>query len=173
MKSLKHAFGFTKPELLIVIAIMGILASTGIPAISSAIPDYRLKNAVRDLYSNMQLAKLQAIRSSETYRIEFDTVGLWYQITDQKGTTVKRIDLFEYGSSGDIRYGPGNASKPAGGTWGNNYVSYTADRVTFNARGTAKSGYAYLTNNKGTIYAVGTTSTGFIRIKKWNGQGWE
>ena len=117
MKSLGHAFGFTKLELVIVVAVMGILASAGIPAISSTIPDYRLKNAVRDLYSNMQLAKLRAIRSSETHRIEFETIGLWYEIVDKTGTTIKRVSLLEYEPGGDIHYGPGNATKPAGGTW--------------------------------------------------------
>ena len=50
--------GFTIIELLIVIAVLGILGAIAVPNYLSYLPNARLKSAARDLYSNMQLAKL-------------------------------------------------------------------------------------------------------------------
>ena len=56
-----HA-GFTVTELMVVIAILAILAASGIPMVTSWLPNHRLNVAARDLFSNFQLAKLTAIK---------------------------------------------------------------------------------------------------------------
>lgn len=66
--------GFTLTELMLVIAIMGILAGFAIPGFIRWLPDYRLRQAARDLYSNLQLAKTTAIRSGTHCTITFNQV---------------------------------------------------------------------------------------------------
>ena len=69
MKLFKNVSGFTKIELIVVSCVIGVLASAGVPAVSSMIPNYQLRSAARDLYSNMHLAKMTAIRENKKCKL--------------------------------------------------------------------------------------------------------
>jgi type IV fimbrial biogenesis protein FimT len=56
-----NSIGFTLIELLVVIGMMAALALIAIPAFSAWMPEYRLKQAARELYSNIQRAKMGAV----------------------------------------------------------------------------------------------------------------
>jgi len=73
-KIMKSSKGFTLIEVIIVVAIIGIMAAISIPAISSWLPNYRLKAAARELYSDMQKIKLEAIKKNTNVGIAFITV---------------------------------------------------------------------------------------------------
>ncbi len=157
--------GFTMIEVMIVIGIMAILAGIAIPGFSAWIPDYRLKSAVQDLYSNMQLAKMEAVKANNNRSISFGAGSY----TKADGTTVI---LSEYGSG--TQYGQGNASQTVDGEEFGNFITYSGDTVTFNSRGMGNnSGYVYLTNTKNTAYAVGSLTSGVILLRKWDGTNWE
>ncbi|MGD9076356.1 MAG: prepilin-type N-terminal cleavage/methylation domain-containing protein, partial [Desulfobacteraceae bacterium] len=59
----KKESGFSLIELLVIIVIIAILAAIAIPAFSAWLPNYRLRQAARDVYSNLQRAKVNAIKS--------------------------------------------------------------------------------------------------------------
>jgi prepilin-type N-terminal cleavage/methylation domain-containing protein len=163
--------GFTLLEIIVVLGILGILASIAIPTFSSWLPDYRLKRAVQDLYSNMQLTKMEAIKSGDDRSIIFNPGGDQYTKSD--GAVVR---LSDYGPS--ISYGKGDASQGVGGESFGNFVTYSTpdDEVSFNSRGmgnNAAAGYVYFTNVKGTVYAVGSLPSGVVQLKKWNGSDWD
>jgi len=169
-------------EMLITGVIIGVLAAVAIPTLSVWYPYYRLKSAARLIFSDLQLAKLQAVRANGEYGVVFDPGAGSYRVVsggdDQDYGTIddvveKAVILAEeYGT--DVVFGHGQATSPIGSTFGDG-VTHTANTATFNSRGLGKSGYVYLANSKGQSIAIGTRSTGMIVMKKWNetGSQWE
>jgi prepilin-type N-terminal cleavage/methylation domain-containing protein len=164
--------GFTLVELIVVLSIFGIFCSIAIPAYSSWLPDYELKNAVRDLRSNMYLAKMLSIKRNAKYQIAFNTTGKGsYRILKPDGTVDRTVSFEKYDQGGGIGYGGGNATedaKGAGDPVPADGVSYQFNKTTFNSKGIGSWGYVYLANKKGTVFAVGSRVTGIIVVKKWN-----
>ena len=179
--------GFTKIEALVVMAIIVIMASLARPAFTTLFPNYSLKGAARDLYSNLQLAKAGAIRDRAEWAVRFVPGANSYQIwssgsnrvwdgfSEPHDILVKTVSFPTYG--GGCGYGRGGATrkvgenKPIGDT-----VSYPGDRVVFNSLGMTTGtlgGYVYLQNDRKACFAVGTWSTGIVVIRKWNGSAWE
>lgn len=180
--------GFSVIELLVAFVVLGIVAAIAIPGFSRWLPDYRLKSAARNLYSDMQLAKMGAIRANANWAIVFDpgvTPGRYSVCSDDgpndswdgpaamggDDVAEKTVDLAYYKS--DVDYGHGNATSPVGAGWDDD-ITYGANVAVFNSRGTCNAGYVYLENSKNTTtYAAGTRSSGVIRLLKWNGAAWE
>ena len=94
--------GFTAMELMVVIAIIGIMAAIAIPGFSTWLPNYRLKTAARDLYSNMQKTKVGAIKSNSDWAIVFDPANKRYRICSDDGgeQRICGLRVFQNGSSG-------------------------------------------------------------------------
>lgn len=65
--------GLTLVELMIAIAIIGILSAIAIPNYLSWLPNYRLKSAARDLQGHFQTAKLEAIKRGANVSIQVNT----------------------------------------------------------------------------------------------------
>ena len=157
MKFIKISSGFTKLELLFVSTIIGIIAAVGVPTISAMVPNYRLKSAARDLYSNIHLAKRMAIRENKKCRLTYSLDPDQYFIDCLDRTVV----LSDYGSG--IRFEGPNSK-----TFNKKFS------LTFNSRGTSDQLYAYLTNeDKKIFYRVGPLWAGVIKLQKWNGKDWE
>ncbi len=69
-------------ELMTVIGIVAILAAIGIPNYISWLPKYRVGTAIRQLYTEMHLVKMNAIAENNNYIITFDTTANSYSIYD-------------------------------------------------------------------------------------------
>lgn len=166
--------GFTMIEVMIVVALIAIIAGIGIPAFSNWLPNYRLKSAATDMFSNMQLAKMEAVKLNRSIKIEFHTSPQpgSYELIDG-ANVIKSVNLQDYNHNGEIGFGHGSAGKDAttsGGTPPSDGVSFYSNELEFTSRGTTKgdSGYVYVQNQKGTAYAIGTLTSGVIRLRKWN-----
>jgi prepilin-type N-terminal cleavage/methylation domain-containing protein len=170
--------GFTLLELLTTMVVAAVLLGIAIPTFAVWLPNYRLKNAALDVFSNFQQAKMMAVRANDSHSLVFDPGNNRYEIQDSGGGVVKSVSLDQYGDPGEVTFGGGDATKDAttfGGGLPGDGVSYGSETVTFNARGLGNAGYVYLENAKGTAYALGTESSGLIKMRKWNGSAntWE
>lgn len=65
--------GVTLVELVIIIAIIGILAGIGVPQINRFAADFKARSCATDLIQNMRMSKAMAIKENRQYIIVFDT----------------------------------------------------------------------------------------------------
>ena len=164
--------GFTLVELVIIVCILGILISIASPLFSTWLPDYRLRCKAKELYGDMYLARMNAIKENSKYKIFFFTGSSEsYILKNADGSIEKTVELKSSNSDQKIGFGGGAATKSAkksGGALPDDGVSFYNNVVTFNSRGTGSPGYVYIDNSKGSSYAVGMLSSGVIFLKKWD-----
>lgn len=72
--------GFTLVELMVTLAIIAIIASIGVPQITSFGSSYKVRSASTDLLQNMKLAKAMAIKENRDYFIIFEPANNRYLI---------------------------------------------------------------------------------------------
>lgn len=96
------SFGFTIFELLVVVAILGILATMTGPAISRIVRHQRVNRASTVIASDLQNAFAVAARQREPVRIQADETTRSYQFVDRKTGAVLRIRTF-YGDTSEYR----------------------------------------------------------------------
>jgi len=180
----KNSCGFTLLELLLVAIVAGIAAALAIPALVEWVPEYRLRSAASELYSNLQWVKMEAVRRNTQCGIVFDTGsgryflcldsgadGLWTTVGDNSVTMT--VDLSDFGSG--VTFGHGNATGEVltGDDFEAGHVTYDQAVVLFSPIGISDAGFTYLENGRATTaFAVGTLPSGVILIRKWAGGGW-
>ena len=72
---IKRTKGLTIIELVVVMCILGVMVLISIPNIGRWLPRYRLRSAIRDVASAMQLARLGAIKENSKWAIVFDVTN--------------------------------------------------------------------------------------------------
>jgi len=188
-----NSVGFTLIELLVVIGMMAALALIAIPAFSAWLPEYRLKQAARELYSNLQRAKMGAVRANESWGVWFDSGAspgryLLYSLGPNRqwdnlaspptGDDAYQNITIRLSDYKGVNYGRALTIPNCPGDLGTGSITYQtpSDVVVFTNRGTVGNpfGFVYLSNRKGTCYAVGTPSpAGVVVLRKWNGSSWQ
>lgn len=160
-KRLKNRKGFTLTELVVIFAILGIMMAISVPSFISWLPKHRLQTSVRQIYDDLNLAKIRAVKDNrntciqfypltETYTVFFDVDGVagYLNGTD---TPIKRNVTLENGV--DIT-----------GTT----LAATADTYGFNNRGMLSAGFASgqvsLTNPTGVVSGVNVNTAGNISV---------
>ncbi|HEY4698512.1 MAG: hypothetical protein A3J49_12940 [Gallionellales bacterium RIFCSPHIGHO2_02_FULL_57_16] len=84
--------GFTLTELLVVLAVAGILATMAVPSFKSLIQSQRVKNAGFELYSSLALARNEAIKRNSDVTIATTTNANGepgWDITASDGTVIR------------------------------------------------------------------------------------
>jgi type IV fimbrial biogenesis protein FimT len=89
----RAARGFTLPELLVVVAIAGILLAAGLPSMAEFVHAQRVKTASFDLYSSLVFARSEAITRNSTVKME-PISGYWtngWTIKDSSGNLLREL----------------------------------------------------------------------------------
>lgn len=70
-KHLQQA-GFSLTELVIILAIIGLLSAVAVPNLAEMMPRFRLSNATQRIMTDLQFARMRAIATNKEYRLNFN-----------------------------------------------------------------------------------------------------
>ena len=176
---MKRKNGFTILELIVIIAILAVLLLIAIPGFSRWLPNYRLRAATRDLFSNFQHAKLTAIKRHRTCAISFnqDIGGTIYDyvvyvdtgnnLELDAGDEVLTNVLFSERYDGvifDTSEGGGDGIDFINNNDGNPTIGFLSNGFTIDFNGNPVAGSIYLTNTTGRQREVAVSAAGSVSI---------
>ncbi len=146
------SLGFSLTELMVVIAIMGIVLLAMAPSLTAFVSRVRTKGAAQDIYFTLQQVRMNAIRAGGRWAVDFSTTAC--QVIDcvdndcttaDNNRTIKTIDV--------TRYTGTSLSQ-----------NFSGNRLVFNAEGTSNAGTITVQNPKDTFTIV-VASSGRIRMQ--------
>jgi prepilin-type N-terminal cleavage/methylation domain-containing protein len=87
MDKRKKSGGFTILELLVVVAIIGILSLFSMPGILNQLEVRALENTARDIQASLQQTRLQAVGTKLNHRLRFSQTGTIWRYHIERETT--------------------------------------------------------------------------------------
>lgn len=79
--------GYSLPELLTVVAIMGIVALVTLPAFMQLLPQYRIRAAASEMTASLRMLRQKAAGTRTNWRMTIDPVGERYALARLSGAT--------------------------------------------------------------------------------------
>ncbi|MEW6490063.1 MAG: GspH/FimT family pseudopilin [Thermodesulfobacteriota bacterium] len=169
---------FTLVELLIALALVGILAGVGTPYVLVNLPTYRVNAAVRQVVGDLRLARTLAVERGVHAFLVFDQAGVAYTLvldTDATPGVSPGDDVVKTVALGERYRGVAFGSALTGDP-----VSFGGDQALFKPRGTSNGGTVFLRpgqdagvreDRERKVTVVSTT--GRARAFRRSGAGWE
>lgn len=151
--------GFTLIEMMIVIAVFGILAAIAIPAFMSMLPGMRLNSSARDIFVAMNLIRMQAVAKNTIGIIEFDSGNNTFTAWVDDGAAGQNgvLDTDDTSQSGSMETGVFISS-----------ITIPSNRFEYNSRGlpaiTPGEYGVTLTNSKGETQQVQVNALGIVKM---------
>ncbi|MBN1102583.1 MAG: GspH/FimT family pseudopilin [Deltaproteobacteria bacterium] len=155
----RECAGFTIIEVLVTCVIIAVMGSITIAGFAVWLPGYRLKGAVREMYSNLNQAKIQAIKQHGRVDVTFSTSPSHRYTVPGQSEPIILADRW----SGVLFAGE------SGQTFG------PPSTITFDSRGRSNqtgNWFVYLSNDKNSAYyRLRVQPAGLVTIEKYDG-GW-
>ena len=151
-KILKNRKGFTLTEVFVALSILGIMTAISIPSYLSWLPRHRLQTSARQIYDDLNLAKIRAVKENTYACITFDVANDNYTVfLDPDGTSSLT---------------PGDTTIKGNVTLENSVDITAANICRFNNRGMSTTGAPQisLTNPTNIIMRIDVTIAGNISI---------
>jgi prepilin-type N-terminal cleavage/methylation domain-containing protein len=166
--------GFSIIEVLVGLAIFAIVAGFSVPNVQQWMRNYRLKSAVMDLHSNMQLAKAGAIKDNRPWKIQFNAAGTYTVIQCLTNTCETGTAGTDYRVSKTVNLATAYGNEAL---FKHPTSSIIADQnpLAFSGSGlTDPAGHAYISNRtNSSYYRIGTRFIAAgIRVERWDGSNW-
>ncbi len=138
--------GFTLIEVVLVIAILGLLSTVAVPNFKNTLAKYKLEMAAKELAQNIQLAQQKAITRGNICKIV--------------------LDLHKKDNYMVLSGGRGKMIKLPPGVYFDWTTYYDVNNtIVFNPTGAPnRGGTVAITNGKDTLYVIVLLSTGRVRI---------
>ena len=168
-KHLLHDSGFSLMELMIVIAIIGILATFSINFYNK--PEHKVKKAIMGLFGDMSKTRAAAVKDNSEWAVIFDLAGEQYYVCSDPGADNDWTTLF--GANGNVivktvRFDQYDAGILLDST------TFGSNDIVFNPDGSCEAGNVRLTYS-GVSYQVVATNNGAMRVERLvagTGQRW-
>ena len=77
--------GFSLIELIVVLALLGLVVLVGMPALDDWLERYRVRTAAQNLAADMQLQRMRAVSRNRQHRITFDAANSQYTLFESDG----------------------------------------------------------------------------------------
>lgn len=167
-----HCNGWTLPELVVTLAIIGIVTTLAMPSFDDLSGRLSLRSASQALASTLRSARHRAMSEGRPCTVRFDPAGHGYLIDDGRHDRVLLPSGVRFGAAAGVLGPPSRPAQPAPADG----VSFRGDRITFLPDGTLSPG-------PGTIYlsgrrrgeatlAISLSMAGHPRRYRWEGQRW-
>ena len=157
--------GFTFLEVVIVIAITGILTALAVPGMTAFTDRLRIETAARTISTDLREAKMKSVLDRSDYTVLFDPGNNLYELRERQANLPHGV---RFGFSTGVLGPPGNPTS----TPDKDGITFTSNKAAFNSGGSNSMGTIYITNNYNVTMAISITVTGRIKIWKWDGIKW-
>ncbi len=85
-KKKQQASGFTLIELMVTLAVLGVLVALAVPSFEALLQKQRVKNASETIFNFVKLARSEAIKQNTNVAFHFDNNNACYAIDDDSST---------------------------------------------------------------------------------------
>lgn len=157
--------GFTFLEVVIVIAITGILSVLAVPGLSAFTERLRIETAARTISTDLREVKMKSVLDRSDHTILFDPGNSMYALPERQWNLPHGV---RFGFGEGVLGPPGNPTS----TPDSDGVTFTFNKAAFYSRGSNSMGTIYITDNYNVTMAISMTVTGRIKIWKWDGVKW-
>ena len=132
-RRLKGRGGLTFTELIVALAVLGLLTAVAVPNVIQWIPAIRVNSAARKLASQMQLARLQSVKEKTDCVVTFYSAKNEYTVSSGKAIALPKGIRFGRALNGIERTSCGGTIKAEG-----IHLPGGGSKLTFQSDGTPK-----------------------------------